>query len=58
MPQHITTRAFSELVCRNLTRERVQLGVPQHTHNRPKNKDKEKGYKQSLLIASLNIRGK
>ena len=60
MPQNTTVRASSKLACRNLVNERVQPGVPRSTHKRPDNEsnNKEKEQKQSLLIASLNIRGK
>jgi len=58
MPQITIARASSEPVCRNPTGERVQLGVPQLTHERPNLKDRKTSYKQTLLVASLNIRGK
>jgi len=51
-------RASSELVCRNPTGERVQLGVPQSNPERPNYKDRKTSQRQALLIASLNIRGK
>jgi len=58
MPQNTTMRASSELVCGNLTGERVQLEVPQPNFERPYYKDKKFSQRQALLIASLNIRGK
>jgi len=58
MPQNTTMRASSELVCRNPTSERVQLGVPESNPERPNYKDKKTSQRQALLIVSLNIRGK
>jgi len=60
MPQNQIVRAPSELTCRNPVNEGVQLGVPRPDHKRPNNgnHEKKKEKKQSLLIASLNIRGK
>ena len=60
MPQNTTTRASSKLTCGNPVNKGVQLGVPRLDHERPNNRNSErkKEQKQSLLIASLNIRGK
>jgi len=58
MPQITIMRASSELACRTPTGERVQLGVPQSHYEKSNPKDRKTSHKQTLLVASLNIRGK
>jgi len=58
MPQITIARASSEPVCGNLTGKRVQLGVSQPIYERPNLKNRKTSHKQTLLVASLNIRGK
>jgi len=59
MFQNTTVKASSELVCENLASKRVQPGVPRPIYKIPDgmHNDRMKN-KQTLLITSLNIRGK